>query len=44
METVAKKKAHPCRSFTPEFKAEIVERCPEGDRSIAEVARSFGRS
>ena len=29
------------RSFTPEFKAEIVERCREGDRSIAQVAKDF---
>lgn len=29
------------RSFTPEFKAEIVERCQHGDRSIGEVARDF---
>jgi transposase len=41
METVAKKKPRPRRSFTPEFKAEIVERCREGDRSIAQVAKDF---
>ncbi len=29
------------RSFTPEFKAEIVELCERDDRSIAEVARDF---
>ena len=29
------------RSFSPEFKAEIVERCRVGDRSIAEVAKDF---
>ncbi|MGI8755846.1 MAG: transposase [Acidimicrobiales bacterium] len=29
------------RSFTPEFKAEIVELCQRDDRSIAEVARDF---
>jgi transposase len=29
------------RSFTPEFKAEIVELCQRGDRSIPEVARDF---
>jgi transposase len=27
------------RSFTPEFKAEVVELCRAGDRSIGEVAR-----
>ena len=31
----------PCRSFTPEFKAEIVELCRRGDRSIGQVARDF---
>lgn len=41
METVAKRKPRPRRSFTPEFKAEIVERCGAGDRSIGEVARDF---
>src|SRR5262249_31316506 len=29
------------RSFTPEFKAEIVERCQAGDRTVAQVARDF---
>ena len=41
METVAKKKPRPRRSFTPEFKAEIVERCQAGDRTVAQVARDF---
>ena len=41
METVAKKKPRPRRSFTPEFKAGIVERCLAGDRSIGEVCRDF---
>ena len=41
METVAKKKQRRRRSFTPEFKADIVERCRQGDRSIGEVARDF---
>jgi transposase len=41
METVAKRKPRPRRSFTPEFKAEIVERCRLGDRSIAQVAKDF---
>ena len=41
METVAKKKPRPRRQFTPEFKAEIVERCLAGDRSIAQVAQDF---
>lgn len=29
------------RSFTPEFKADIVERCRSGERSIRQVARDF---
>ena len=41
METVAKKKPRARRSFTPEFKAEIVERCQAGDRTVAQVARDF---
>lgn len=31
----------PRRSFTPEFKAEVVECCQRGDRSIGQVARDF---
>ena len=41
METVAKKKPRPRRSFTDKFKADIVEQCRKGDRSIAQVARDF---
>ena len=41
METVAKKKPRPRRSFSPEFKAEIIEACRRGDRSIGQVARDF---
>ena len=41
METVGKKKPRRRRSFTPEFKAEIVEACNRGDRSIGQVARNF---
>jgi transposase len=41
METVAKKKPRPRRSFTSDFKAEIVEACRRGDRSIGQVARDF---
>src|SRR5580698_2611936 len=29
------------RSFAPEFKAEIVELCQRGDRSIGQVAKDF---
>ena len=31
----------PRRSFTPEFKADIVERCRAVDRTIGQVARDF---
>src|ERR1700691_549105 len=42
METMEKKrKPRPRRSFPPEFKAEIVELCRRGDRSIGQVARDF---
>ncbi|MBB4795434.1 transposase [Streptomyces nodosus] len=33
--------ARPRRSFTPEFKEEIVELCQRGDRSIGQVAKGF---
>ncbi len=41
METMERKKSRPRRSFTPEFKADIVEQCQRGDRTIAQVARDF---
>jgi transposase len=41
METMANKKPRPRRSYTPEFKAEIVELCQRGDRSVGLVARDF---
>lgn len=41
METMAKKKPRPRRSFTAEFKADIVARCQAGDRSIGQVAKDF---
>lgn len=41
METVGKKKPRHRRSFTPEFKAEIVEAYNRGDRSVGQVARDF---
>ena len=42
METVAaKKKPRPRRSFTPEFKAEVVDLCRRGDRSIGQVSIDF---
>ena len=35
------KRSRPRRSFTAEFKAEIVVLCQRGDRSVAQVARDF---
>jgi transposase len=42
MDTMERKKPRARRSFTPEFKAEIVELCQRGDRSIGQVARDLG--
>ena len=41
MESVGKKRSRPRRAFTPEFKAEIVELCQRGDRSVGVVAKDF---
>jgi transposase len=41
METVERNTRRPRRSFTPAFKADIVERCRRGDRSIGQVAKDF---
>jgi transposase len=41
MESMGSKKSRPRRSFTAGFKAEIVELCQRGDRSIGQVARDF---
>ena len=41
METMARKKPRPRRSFTPEFKSDIVERCRVGDRTVCQVAKDF---
>lgn len=41
MESMGKKKPRPRRSFTREFKAEIVELCRRGDRSVGQVAADF---
>ncbi|HEY3035241.1 MAG TPA: transposase [Streptosporangiaceae bacterium] len=40
MESMGNKPRHR-RSFTAEFKAEIVELCQRGDRSVGQVARDF---
>ncbi|MFB6989709.1 transposase [Streptomyces sp. NPDC056304] len=41
MESMGKKKARPRRLFTPEFKAEIVDLCRRGDRSVGQAAKDF---
>ena len=41
MESMGKKKPRPRRSFTPEFKAEIVELCQRGDRTVGQIAKDF---
>ena len=41
MESVEKKPRRHRRAFTPEFKAEIVELCQRGDRSVGQVAKDF---
>src|SRR5438034_10505188 len=41
METMEPKQPRARRSFTLEFKAEIVELCGRGDRSIGQVAREL---
>ena len=41
METMARKKLRPRRSFTREFEADIVGRCGRGDRTVGQVAKDF---
>ncbi len=41
MESMGKKRPRPRRAFTPEFKAEIVELCRQGDRTVGQVAKDF---
>ncbi len=36
-----KREQRPRRSFTPEFKAEVVELCRAGDRTVGQVARDL---
>ena len=35
------KQRRPRRAFTPEFKAEIVEVCRRGDRTVGQVVKDF---
>jgi transposase len=41
MESMGNKKPRPRRAFTPEFKADIVQRCRQGDRTVGQVAKDF---
>jgi transposase len=41
MQNVGKRKSRPRRTYTPQFKADIVEQCQRGDRGINQVARDF---
>jgi transposase len=41
VEDMEGRRRRPRRSFTAEFKAEIVELCQRGDRSMRQVARDF---
>jgi transposase len=41
MSLMEKREQRPRRSFTPEFRAEVVELCRAGDRSIGQVARDL---
>ena len=41
MESMGSKPRRQRRAFTPEFKAEIVELCQRGDRSVGQVAKDF---
>jgi len=41
MTSMEHNRPRPRRSFTAEFKADIVERCRRGDRAIGQVARDF---
>jgi transposase len=41
MESMGSKRPRQHRSFTPEFRAEIVDLCQRGDRSVGQVANDF---
>jgi|SRR5688500_440643 transposase len=41
MESMGKKRPRSRRSFTAEFKAEIVELCRRGDRTVRQVSQDF---
>jgi transposase len=41
MESMGKKRPRPRRAFTAQFKADIVQRCRQGDRTVGQVAKDF---
>ncbi len=41
MQSNGKKRPRPRRSFIPEFKADIVAGCREGDRTVRQIALDF---
>lgn len=41
MDSMARKRTRPRRSFTPEFKAEIVGLCRRGDRTVGQASKDF---
>ena len=41
MESMGKQRPRARRAFTAQFKAEIVELCQRGDRTVAQVCRDF---
>jgi transposase len=41
MESMGRNRPRPRRLFTAQFKAEIVELCQRGDRSVGQVAKDF---
>jgi transposase len=42
METMEQKRKRPRRSFSDEYKAEVVELCRASDKTIAEVSHDLG--
>ena len=42
METMEQQRKRPRRSFSDEYKAEVVDLCRTSDKSISEVARDLG--
>ena len=41
MQSNGKKRPRTRRAFTPEFKADIVQKCRQGDRTVRQIAQDF---